>query len=251
MTENKNIGYVHSLESFGSVDGPGVRYVIFLTGCPMRCKYCHNPDTWNIKAGTPYSAEQLINQALKYRSYWGKNGGITVSGGEPMVQIDFLTELFSLAKQNGINTCLDTSGIMFDPDNALRMEKTDKLLKYTDLVMLDIKHIDDDCHKELTGQSNKNILKFAKYLDQKNIKMWIRHVVVPNITDKRDELLKLGNFLKTLSNVEKIETLPYHTLGIIKYEKLGIDYPLGNTPALTQEDADKALAIIKEGMTNE
>lgn len=251
MTENKNVGYVHSLESFGSVDGPGVRYVIFMAGCPMRCKYCHNPDTWNMKTGTPYTAQQLIKTALKYRTYWGDKGGITVSGGEPLVQIDFLLELFILAKSNGVNTCLDTSGIVFAPENDELMKKFDKLMQVTDLVMLDIKHIDDEEHKELTTKSNKNILAFAEYLNNKNVKMRIRHVVVPDITFKREKLLALGKFLKRFDNIEKIETLPYHTLGIMKYEKMGIEYPLGDTPALTQQDADKALEIIKEGMADE
>lgn len=241
-------GYIHSLETFGSVDGPGVRYVIFMAGCPMRCKYCHNPDTWNIKTGTEHTADELLDKAEKYRSYWGKLGGITVSGGEPMMQIDFLTELFEKAKDRGINTCLDTSGVIFDRNNSEILAKTQRLIKSTDLVMLDIKHIDDEEHKKLTSHSNKNILDFAKFLDENNIPIWIRHVVVPEITFKHDELLKLGQFLKGLHNIKKIETLPYHTLGIAKYDSLKIDYPLRDTPPLSQEDADKALDIIKEGM---
>lgn len=250
MAEN-HIGYVHSLESFGSVDGPGVRYVIFMSGCPMRCLYCHNPDTWNMQTGTQYTAQQLIKQALKYRPYWGDKGGITVSGGEPLLQIDFLIELFTLAKKNNINTCLDTSGVVFDPNDSSKMQKFDRLVAVTDLVMLDIKHIDDEQHKKLTQHSNVNILKFAQYLNEKNVKMWIRHVVVPNITDSRKELLAVGKFLKKFDNIEKIETLPYHTLGKMKYDKLGLEYPLGDTPPLDEKDAEKALEIIKEGMKYE
>ena len=175
-------------------------------------------------------------------------GGLTATGGEPMLQLDFLIELFTLAKSKGINTCLDTSGVMFDRDNSERMEKIDRLLEVCDLVMLDIKHIDDNEHKKLTGHSNKNILDFARYLDEKNVQMRIRHVIVPNITDMREELLKLGRFLKPFRNIEKIETLPYHTLGKVKYDNLGLDYPLGDTPQLTESNAENALEIIREGM---
>ena len=236
-------GYIHSFETFGSVDGPGVRFVVFTKGCIMRCKYCHNPDTWE-RGGDEYSPEEIIKKALRYKSYWGKEGGITVSGGEPMMQIEFVTELFALAHDNGINTCLDTSGIMFRPDDT---EKTDKLLAFTDLVMLDIKHIDNDEHKKLTGQSNENILEFAKYLDKKGVPVWIRHVGVPGITLKEDALLRLGEFIGTLSNVKKTEVLPYHSLGKYKYEKLGIKYPLEDTPDATKEQAAWALDVIMKG----
>lgn len=237
-------GYIHSFESFGSVDGPGVRFVVFVNGCSMRCKYCHNPDTWK-KEGDTFSAEEIFQKAYRYKNYWGKEGGITVSGGEPMLQMQFVTELFSLAKAKNVNTCLDTSGIAFDPDNT---SETDKLLDVTDLVMLDIKHINDKCHLELTGQSNRNILAFAKYLDSKNIPVWIRHVVVPGITLEENALEELGKFIGTLSNVKKVETLPYHSLAIPKYEELGIEYPLMDTPNSTQEQAQWAKEIIERGM---
>lgn len=242
-------GYIHSFESFGTVDGPGVRFVVFFQGCPMRCLYCHNPDTWAANTGTEYSAEQIIEKLERNKTFY-TTGGITATGGEPMLQLDFLIELFSLAKSKGIHTCLDTSGIMFNPNNEERMKKIDTLISVCDLVMLDIKHIDNDEHKKLTGQSNENILKFADYLNKNNVKMRIRHVIVPNITDKRDELLTLGNFLRTFTNIEKIETLPYHTLGKVKYENLGINYPLGDLHQLTEKDANDALEIIKEGMQN-
>lgn len=238
------IGHIHSFESFGSVDGPGVRFVTFVSGCPLRCKYCHNPDTWKM-GGDEYEAAAVLEKALKYKNYWGKEGGITVSGGEPLMQTEFVAELFELAKKKGVNTCLDTSGIMFDVNST---EKIDRLLEYTDLVMLDIKHIDNNEHKILTGKENTNVIEFAKYLDKKNIPVWIRHVVVSNITLDENYLFKLGEFLATLSNVEKIETLPYHSLGKFKYEKLGIDYVLKDTPDATREQADFAKDIIEKGI---
>mgnify|MGYP004529809507 FL=1 len=238
-------GYIHSFESFGSVDGPGVRFVVFLNGCSMRCKYCHNPDTWEF-GGDTFSAAEVLQKALKYKSYWGGKGGITVSGGEPMLQMQFVTELFTEAKKKGVNTCLDTSGVAFNPDDTA---ETDKLLDVTDLVMLDIKHIDDEKHKELTGHSNKNILAFARYLDSKKIPVWIRHVVVPGITFDEKYLELLGEFIGTLSNVKKIETLPYHSLAIPKYDKLGIDYPLRDTPNATKEQAARAKEIIEKGIS--
>ena len=237
-------GKIHSFETFGSVDGPGVRFVIFLKGCIMRCKYCHNPDTW-FGDGESYTAEEIITRALKYKTYWGKDGGITVSGGEPMLQIDFLTELFKLAKSKNINTCLDTSGVVFDKNNTCAV---DSLLENTNLVMLDLKHINDDEHKKLTGVTNKNILEFAKYLDEKNIPVWIRHVVVPEITLKDKYLFELGEFIGKLSNVKRVETLPYHSMAKIKYNELKLDYPLGDIPDATHEQADYAKSIIDNGI---
>lgn len=241
------LGYIHSFESFGTVDGPGVRFVVFFQGCPMRCMYCHNPDTWSTNIGVRYSSEEIIEKITRNAPFY-TTGGLTATGGEPMLQLDFLTELFTLAKRNNINTCLDTSGVIFNPDNAELVKKTDVLLNVTDLVMLDIKHIDDEEHKKLTSRTNKNILAFAKYLNKKGVKMRVRHVIVPGVTDKREELSALGAFLKSFTNIEKIETLPYHTLGKAKYEKLGIEYPLGNTPQLSEKDAEKALKIIEDGM---
>ena len=237
-------GYIHSFETFGSVDGPGVRFVAFLNGCSMRCKYCHNPDTWKM-GGEVYTAEDVFKKAVKYKNYWGKDGGITVSGGEPMLQMPFVTELFAMAKKNGVNTCIDTSGIAFNPENT---EEVDKLLDVTDLVMLDIKHIDNIKHEELTGKSNKNIIAFAKYLDEKNIPVWIRHVVVPGITLDDDALKRLGEFIGTLSNVKKVETLPYHSLARPKYETLKMEYPLADTPDALPEQAEYAKKIIMEAM---
>lgn len=202
------MGYIHSLESFGTVDGPGVRFVVFFEGCPMRCQYCHNPDTWVLTDGKQMEADEIIDRFLRNASFY-RTGGITATGGEPMLQIDFLTELFAKAKVHGIHTCLDTSGIMFpgfpedgEATSDITLEKIDRLLDVTDLVMLDIKHIRDEDHRKLTGHSNKNILAFARYLDQRKKPVWIRHVVVPGITFEEAELTELGHFLKTLSNME-------------------------------------------------
>ncbi len=216
-------GHIHSFESFGTVDGPGIRFVVFMQGCPMRCLYCHNPDTWAVGAGTGYTAEDVASRVLKYKNYFTGGGGITVSGGEPMLQAAFVQELFTLLKAKGIHTALDTSGIMFSAESPRTF---DGLLAVTDLVLLDIKHIDDSEHKKLTGHSNKNILAFAGYLAQINKPVWIRHVLVPGITDDDGCLSRLKAFISSLSNVQKVEVLPYHTMGEVKYKKLGIPYAL-------------------------
>lgn len=244
------LGHIHSIETFGTVDGPGVRYVVFLQGCPMRCKYCHNPDTWKPE---DYAKEKSVDDILTdYDRYvpFLKNGGITVTGGEPMMQIDFVTELFKKAQEKGIHTCLDTSGIMFNPNNDDALAKVDALLEHTNLVMLDIKHIDPKEHLELTKQPNDNILKFAKYLSDKNIDTWIRHVVVPGITLNDEYLYKLGAFLATLSSIKALDVLPYHTMGEVKYENLGIPYPLKGIEAATKEEASYAKDVILKGYSD-
>ena len=236
-------GFVHSTESFGTVDGPGVRFVVFLQGCPMRCQYCHNPDTWKMNTGAVRSAQSLIKDYERNAAFY-KKGGITVTGGEALMQIDFLLELFTLAKEKNIHTCLDTSGITYRPGQSHYNEKLDRLMKVTDLVMLDIKHIDPEGHKALTGHDNAGILAFAKYLEEKNIPVWIRHVVVPGITDDEGQLTRLGSFLGTLSNVKALDVLPYHIMGITKYEQLNMPYPLEGVPPATKEQAAKAKKII-------
>ena len=240
---NEIKGYVHSLESFGSVDGPGVRYVIFLTGCAMRCQFCHNPDTWNLKKGTLYTADELLKTALRYRTYWGDKGGITVSGGEPLLQIDFLIELFRKAKEAGVHTTLDTSGNPFTREEPF-FGKVQELMKYTDLFMLDIKHIDDEEHKKLTGQTNKNILDMAQYLSKNGKKMWIRHVLVPGITTDERYLKQLREFIDTLKTVDRVEVLPYHTLGVFKWKELGIPYQLDGVEPPTEEQIECAKRIL-------
>ncbi len=239
------MGRIHSIETFGTVDGPGIRFVIFVQGCPMRCLYCHNPDSWYRRGGQEMSVEELLTQIRKYKNYYKKDGGVTVSGGEPLAQIDFVIELFEALKKENIHTCLDTSGVLFRNDPEI-LAQFDKLLAVTDLVMLDIKHIDPQCHKELTGHTNANILDFARYLDKKNIPVWIRHVLVPTITAEEQYLIKLKEFLNTLNNVEKIEVLPYHTLGVHKYEKLGLEYKLQGINSPTQEQIDLANKILKK-----
>lgn len=240
-------GYVHSTESFGSVDGPGLRYVVFTQGCPMRCKYCHNPDTWEVNKGSQMSVEEILTAYDKNRPFY-KNGGITVTGGEPLLQIDFVTELFEAAKAENIHTCLDTSGITFNSENDELIKKFDRLMQSTDLVMLDIKHIDPNEHLELTKQSNAQILKFAEYLEANDVPLWIRHVVVPTITDNEKYLFDLGYFIGGLKNLKALDVLPYHTMGKSKYEQLGMDYPLKDLPELSQEDAIKAKKVILDGI---
>ena len=245
----ETVGFIHSTDSFGSVDGPGVRFVIFLQGCNMRCRYCHNPDTWkfsndeycDVKKIAP---SELIKQALRYKSYWGRDGGITVSGGEPLLQIDFLNELFSIAKENGISAVLDTAGQPFTREEPF-FSKFKELMKNTDLVMLDIKHIDPEKHKALTGHSNENIIDMAEYLNEIKKPVWIRHVLVPGLTDDTESLTGIRSFLDTLSNVEKVEVLPYHTLGIYKWEALGIEYTLKDTEPPSKEAVKRAERILK------
>lgn len=240
-------GYIHSVESLGTVDGPGVRFVVFFQGCPMRCQYCHNPDTWNLNVGKQMNVSELLQAYEKNRSFY-KTGGITVTGGEPLMQIDFLIELFEAAKKEEIHTCLDTSGVTFNPESTDYMAKIDRLLAVTDLVMLDIKHINNEEHKKLTQHPNNQILSFAKYLDQKKIAIWIRHVVVPGITDKPEYLTELGHFIGQLSNVKALDVLPYHSMGKVKYEQIGIDYPLKDLEDLSKEDAVKARKLIIDGI---
>jgi len=238
------IGHIHSTESFGTVDGPGVRFVVFFQGCPLRCKYCHNPDTWEFGKGTERTAEDLMKEYDSYKEFL-KSGGITATGGEPLAQPEFLAELFALAKSKGVHTCLDTSAGVYSPEHH---EAIDKALKYTDLVMLDIKHIDSAEHKKLTGMGNEHILAFAEHLRDLGIPVWIRHVVVPGITDQHDELFALGEYLSTLTNLKALDVLPYHDMAKPKYENLGMEYPLGDTPPLSKEEAIKAREIIMSGI---
>lgn len=251
-------GLVHSTESFGSVDGPGVRFVIFLQGCSMRCQFCHNPDTWtgvnagktndsSVSCGTSNAvwmgADELLSKALRYRSYWGQKGGITVSGGEPLLQIDFLLELFKKAKASGIHTTLDTSGGPFTKE-APFFPKFKELMKYTDLILLDIKHIDDEQHRLLTGHSNQNILDLASYLSDINKPVWIRHVLVPMRSDYDKYLIRLDAFLQTLKNIKRVEILPYHTLGAYKWAELGYEYPLEGILPPSKDRVENAARLL-------
>ncbi|MCD7779234.1 MAG: pyruvate formate lyase-activating protein [Candidatus Gastranaerophilales bacterium] len=239
-------GNIHSIETLGTVDGPGIRFVIFMQGCPMRCKYCHNPDTLEFVENKKMTVDEILKKYDGVKEFL-KNGGITVTGGEPLSQIDFVIELFKKAKQKNIHTALDTSGILFNKDKT---EKIDELLNYTDLVLLDIKHINDEEHKKLTTFSNKNVLEFAIYLNKKNIPIWIRHVLIPNITDKKEYLYELGRFMSKLNNIKALDILPYHNMAIPKYENLGIDYPLKDIIPPSKEDTIKAREIILQAYRN-
>ena len=239
-------GYIHSLESFGTVDGPGVRYVVFFQGCVLRCLYCHNPDSWAIHGGVEMDSAEIIEKMVRNLPFY-ETGGITATGGEPLLQLDFLTELFTLAKEKGIHTALDTSGILFSRE---KQEQFDKLMDVCDLVLLDIKHMDENEHIRLTGASSKSVFAFMDYLKEKKKPVWVRHVIVPNITYNDEQLKKLGAYLKDFENVEKIDVLPYHTMGVVKYQALGDEYPLKDVPPLTKEDAQKALDVINSTRFN-
>lgn len=241
MSQTK--GAIHSIETFGSVDGPGVRYVIFLQGCKMRCKFCHNPDTWSLETNTMETPEDVLRKALRYRPYWKNQGGITVSGGEPLLQIDFLIELFTLAKKEGVHTVVDTCGQPFTKEEPF-FSKFKDLLKVTDLFLLDIKHINEDIHKELTGWTNVNILEMANYLSMVDQPVWIRHVLLTGITSKDQYLNELSAFINHLNNVHKVEVLPYHTLGVYKWEELGIPYPFRDMEQPSKELIDHANQIL-------
>lgn len=238
-------GNIHSIESFGSADGPGVRFLIFLKGCPMRCAYCHNPDTWAGKGGELRGADELLDQAERYRSYWGPEGGITVSGGEALCQLDFVLELFRKAHARGINTCLDTSLAPFTREPAW-LQKFDQLMDDCDLVMADIKHIDPAEHLALTGRGNENILGCLRYLAQREQPLWIRHVLVPGVTDVDDYLRRTRDFIAGLGDaVKRVEVLPYHTLGVFKWEELGIPYRLEGVEPPTPERTARAQQILR------
>ena len=229
---------VHSIESFGTVDGPGIRFVLFLQGCHLKCKYCHNRDTWDIKGGNYASLDDIFNKIMRYKNYIHPNGGVTVTGGEPLLQVNFLIELFTKLKKEGIHTCIDTSGMVSLTDDIK------KLLSLTDLVLLDIKHIDDEKCKDLVGFSNKLELDFARYLSDNNIPVWIRQVLIPGYTDDEKDLIKLRDFLSTLNNVKKIEILPYHNLGKHKWTKLGYKYELDGVKQATNKDVLNAKKVL-------
>ncbi|MBR5411784.1 MAG: pyruvate formate lyase-activating protein [Fibrobacter sp.] len=246
------LGRINKIETFGSVDGPGVRFVVFMQGCPMRCQFCHNPETWDFGAQSAngisngsfeISAEDLLKKALRYKSYWGKDGGITVSGGEPLAQIDFMIEFFEAAKAAGVNTCIDTSGVNFVRNDPY-FSKFKRLMDATDLLLVDIKNIDPTEHKKLTGHDNKNILDMFRYLDEIHKPIWIRHVLVPGGSDNDEQLIKTREFIDTLHNVQKLEVLPYHALALAKYQELGIDYVLKDVKSPSPERIANAKRIL-------
>lgn len=238
-------GRIHSTENFGTVDGPGVRFVIFSQGCRMRCQFCHNPDTWKIDdpKASLRSADDVLAEALKYQSYWGEKGGITVSGGEPLLQLDFLLDLFKKAKAKGIHTTIDTCGKPFTREEPF-FSKFEELMNYTDLLLFDIKHIDNEAHKRLTSLGNENILEMAKYLSEINKPVWIRHVLVPFRSDYDEFLIRLDAFIKTLNNVDKVEILPYHTMGKFKWDEMGLKYPLEGIKPPTDDRVQNAKNLL-------
>ena len=239
-------GRVHSIETFGSVDGPGVRFVIFLQGCAMRCKFCHNADTWKLESDERRSADELIDQALRYRPYWGEEGGITVSGGEPLLQIDFVTELFQTAKEKGSHTVIDTAGQPFRRSGEW-FEKFRNLMNYTDLLLVDIKEMDPEKHRRLTGVPNDNILSMIRYLNEIGKPVWIRQVLVPGWTDDPEDLRREREFLDGLNNVQKVEVLPYHTMGAYKWKLLGIPYALEGVKSPSEKQVKAAEKILCAG----
>ena len=241
------IGHIHSTESFGAADGPVVRFIVFMQGCHMRCRYCHNPDTWKMDGGDEVTADEILKRALRFKPYWGKDGGITISGGEPLLQIDFVIELFKKAKDLGINTCIDTAGNPFTKEEPF-FSKFEELMKYTDLLLLDLKEINPTRHKYLTGFDNSNIIEMAKYLSEINKPVWIRHVLVPEHSDFDEDLDALGDFIDTLSNVDRVEILPYHTLGKFKWENLGIPYTLESISPPSAERIENAKNRIHAGI---
>lgn len=234
----KQYAKIHSFESFGTVDGPGIRYVIFMQGCHLKCKYCHNRDTWDMNGGYYSSLDEIIKKIDNYKNYIMPNGGVTVTGGEPLLQVHFLIELFKKLKDKNIHTCIDTSG-MVDITEDIK-----ELLSYTDLVLLDIKHIDPIKCKDLVGFSNEKELNFARYLSDNGIDMWIRQVLIPGYTDDENDLKKLKSFIDSLNTVKKVEVLPYHNMGEYKWKKLGLKYELANVETPTEEELKKAKQIL-------
>ncbi|MDD9147749.1 pyruvate formate-lyase-activating protein [Sporolactobacillus sp. CQH2019] len=243
-TEKRTVyGYIHSTESFGAVDGPGIRFVVFVQGCRMRCQYCHNPDTWKTQVGTKMSADEVLEKALPYRNFWGTEGGITISGGEVLLQTDFALDLFRKAKALGIHTCLDTAGQPFTRTEPF-FGKFRQLMAVTDLLLVDIKEIDPEKHRQLTGFPNDNILDMCRYLSDINKPVWIRHVLVPGRTDFDEDLICLDRFIRTLGNVRRVEVLPYHTMGVAKYHQMGIRYRLEDIEPPTRERVQNAEQLL-------
>lgn len=242
---SETLGYIHSVETFGLVDGPGVRYIIFMQGCAMRCQYCHNPETWAFTQDTAKTPQEAFSAAYRYRNYWRNNGGITISGGEPLRQLDFVSEVFRLAHAKKVQTALDTSAQPFAPDDAEWMARFDKLLANTDLVILDLKEIDDEKHKKLTGHTNKNILAMAQYVASKGVDLWIRHVLVPGLTLEREQLHRLGRLLKPYRCIERVELLPFHKLGEYKWESLQLGYTLGDTQPPEPDQVEEARFLLQ------
>lgn len=234
------IGKIHSIETCGTVDGPGIRFVIFMQGCPLRCKYCHNPDTWKLSDGDETSVEELISQIKKYKSYMNfSGGGVTVTGGEPLLQASFVLELMKRCKEEGIHTALDTSGYFFN-------DTVKEVLKYTDLVLLDIKCHNKDQYKHITGVNLEPTLQFMHYLGEINKPVWVRYVLVPGLSDRDEYLESLGAYLADFTHIERLELLPFHKMGEYKWEELGLTYELADIPEPTREAMERAKSILDQ-----
>lgn len=247
MQKNHSKALIHSVESFGNIDGPGIRFVVFFQGCMLRCKYCHNPDTWELHNddAKEMTTDELVKEIVKYKPYFdASGGGVTISGGEPLLQLDFVLELFSKLKSLGISTCVDTCGGFYANTETIN-EKLKQLISLTDLFLLDLKHIDNEKHKQLTKRPNKNIIQFANFLSENRAKMWIRFVLVPQWTDNEKDLRNLRKFIDTLSGVERVEVLPYHDMAKFKYKELGIEYLLEDILPPTKEEIKKAIEILR------
>ena len=239
MTENKITGRVHSIQSMGTLDGPGVRFVIFLQGCPLRCKCCHNPDTWDYNGGTEYSAEELVKKALRFREYFGREGGVTVSGGEPLLQTDFVKELFALCHENQLNTCLDTSGCILN--NSVK-----ELLSVTDRVLLDVKYTTDALYRENVGCSIDTPVAFLDYLCEKNIPTTLRQVIIPTQNDNEENMRSLKEIISAHKNVDKVELLPFRKICQVKYDKMGITFPFGEIPEPAKAKMEELESLLKQ-----
>ena len=230
-------GRIHSFQSLGTVDGPGVRFVAFLQGCNLRCKCCHNPDTWSCNGGEVYTAEDVVSRAVRYREYFGENGGITLSGGEPLLQAAFAREIFELCKVNGINTCLDTSGSVFNDD-------VKKLLDVTDRVLLDIKYTNDVDYNENVGCDYQRVIDFLEYLNEKAIPVTLRQVIIPTVNDSKENVLKLKELSLRFKSVDKTELLPFRKICQVKYDSMGIPFPFSEIPEPSKETMDCLNSIL-------
>ena len=233
-----SIGKIHSIQSLGTLDGPGVRFAVFLQGCNLRCSCCHNPDTWEMNGGTEYSAEDIVKKAVRYKEYFGKDGGLTFSGGEPLLQAEFVKEVFELCHKEGINTCLDTSGSILN-------DKVKEMLEHTDRVLLDIKYTDDELYKKHVGCEMQKPIDFLEYLNEKKIATTIRHVVIPTVNDNEESIMRLHEIAQTHKCIDKIELLPFKKMCSIKYEKLGIAFPFADKPEPTKDEIKKFESLFE------
>ena len=233
------VGRVHSFQSLATLDGPGVRFAVFLQGCHLRCGCCHNPDTWDINDGSVYTSEEIVKKALRFKEYFGKDGGITLSGGEPLLQADFVREVFSLCKKEGINTCLDTSG-------SILTEGVKGALELTDRVLLDIKYTDDEKYQKYVGCSIKTPLEFLSFLDEKGIPTTIRQVIIPSLNCDEDNISKLSKIVKEHKCIDKVELLPFKKICQVKYDKMGTEFSFASIPEPTKAEMDKLNSLLKK-----